>query len=139
MRPRRLAAQRRTRAGAPASRRPFACTRRASPSARSLGSSEPTAKRFGDGCGPETFRPGASRGGAAWSMRTPITWSGGGGWGGATPGAPGAGGGGGGVSGGRGGGGGRRRGGPPVARVGGCGLLGRLHHRQGLGRTTAQG
>src|SRR3954467_505766 len=77
-RPRRLAAQRRTRAGAPASRRPFACTRRASPSARSLGASEPTAKRFGDGCGPETFRPGASRGGAACSMRTAITWSGGG-------------------------------------------------------------
>ena len=77
-RPRRLAAQRRTRVGAPASRRPFACSRRASPSARSLGSSEPTAKRSGDGCGPETFRPGASRGGAACSMRTAITWSGGG-------------------------------------------------------------
>src|SRR3954470_7189286 len=68
MRPRRLAAQRRTRVGAPASRRPVAYTRRAPPSARSLGSSEPTAEQSGDGCGPETFRPGASRGGAACSM-----------------------------------------------------------------------
>src|SRR4051794_4474370 len=38
-----------------------------------------------------------------------------------------------------GGGGGRPHGAPPVARVGGCGLLRRLHHRQGLGRPTAQG
>ena len=78
MRPRRLAAQQRMRVDAPASRRPFACTRRASPRVRSLGPSEPTAKRFGGGCGPETFRPGASRGGAACSTHTATTWSGGG-------------------------------------------------------------